>query len=225
MTYRDLHTAGEDKIASYLRRKGHHALKEHRTAHGVLDVYDSTEDVCWEVVTAKIVRSSHEQDEAIVAKIFRYTLVAPQVRFLVVSYGHDELEFFHRMGVEHWHSHNGWTETTLGRLHRHGGKSATQAAHDIYGAMLRLAPLSEWVAEDRRARHPDRSAAVQAVNDELGLPRDFLLGLWRDWRLNWVWKLEGLLPEWAERCGYESVPGSVTSGEVLAQGLDGPPVP
>lgn len=204
MSYRDLHAAGEDKIVRYLRHQGHEALKEHRTPHGVLDVYDQTGNECWEVVTAKIVRSSHEQDEALVAKVFHYMLVAPYVKFLVVSYGHDELVFLHNLGVEHWHAHNGWGQSLLGRLHRHGGKQATQTAHEVYQAMIRLAPLSEWVSEDRRVRHPDRSAAVQSINDRLGLPKNFLLGLWRDWHLNWVWKLERILPEWAERYGYEA---------------------
>jgi len=202
MNYRTLHAEAEEKLLSYLWAKKHKAVKEYRTKYGIFDVYDITDSCCWEVLTAKIIRSGHEQDEAIIAKIFRYMLFAPKIRFLLVSYDHEELEMFHRMKIEHWHIHNGWWSGRLGEIYYHKGKPAYKIAHEIYEAMISIAPLTEWTKEKRRAKHPDRKTEVQETNDRLGLPKNFLLGLWRDWRLAWVWRLEKVLPKWAKRYGY-----------------------
>jgi len=203
MSYRELHAAAEDELVELLKRKGHVAVKEYRTKYGIFDVYDKTANTCWEVVTAKIIPSGHEQKEAIVAKIFRYMLVVPKVKFLIASYDHEDLDYFHTMKLEHWHVHDGWWGGQLGKLYYHKGQSAEKLAHKIYAAMVAFAPLKEWLRPKRRAAHPNRKSDVQKINDALGLPHNFLLGIWKDWRLAWVWKLEKVLPLWAKKYGYK----------------------
>jgi hypothetical protein len=203
MSYTELHRAAEEFILKKLRARGHEAERQvARDRDVIFDVYDATTDTAWEVQTAKIVRSSHEQDEAIITKIFRYLLFCQDVKFIIASFDHDELELFHRLGLEHWHLHDSWwrLERLRGWIY-HRGKTARQVAMLIFSEMTQFAPLSEWVREGRRADHPKArvAKAFETMTDKLGLPKNFLVGMWRDWRLMWVWKLEQILPEWARR--------------------------
>ncbi|MEM5798608.1 MAG: hypothetical protein QXP39_00990 [Candidatus Aenigmatarchaeota archaeon] len=203
MSYKELHAAAEDFLVKRLTAQGHDVEKEKARNHDVLfDVYDVSTDTAWEVLTAKIVRSAHEQDEAIIAKIFRYLLFVKNLKFLIVSFGHEEIEMFHRLGLEHWHLHNHWWH--IGELKGwsyHRGKSAREIANRIFKVMTNYAPISEWCREGRRKEHPKADVAedFERMTNELGLPKNFLIGLWRDWRLNWVWKLENILPKWKIR--------------------------
>jgi hypothetical protein len=205
MSYAELHKAAEEFILKKLRSQGHKVEREVGKDHDVVfDVYDATTDTAWEILTAKIVRSSHEQDEAIIGKIFRYLLQCKNLKFLIVSFDHEELEVFHNLKLEHWHIHNGWW--SLGELKGwkyHKGKTAKQIADKIFEAMIKFAPLKEWTKEGRRKDHPKESVAADfdKITTKLGLPKNFLIGLWRDYRLMWVWKLEQILPEWAARYG------------------------
>ncbi len=203
MRYKELHTAAEEFLVKRLTSQGHKVEREKAIDHEVMfDVWDSTEGTAWEVLTAKIVRSSHEQDEAIITKIFRYLLIAKNLKFLIVSFDHDELEMFHKLGLEHWHLHNHWWAIgKLKGLSYHRGRTARQIANRIFKAMTSYAPLTEWTRERRRRDHP-KAAVVrdfERITKELGLPKNFLIGMWRDWRLAWVWKLEKILPYWARK--------------------------
>lgn len=215
MAYKELHRAAEEFLIQRLQKKGHKVSREHAVDHKVLfDVYDATENTAWEVLTAKIVRSGHEQDEAILAKIFRYMMHVPNVKFLLVSFDHEELQMFHDLKLEHWHAHDGWWSfggpESLKRLYYHRGKTAAQVARDIFNAMVGYAPLKEWIKKGRRKYHPKASVAAdfEQITKKLGLPKNFLIGMYRDWRLQWVWKLEQILPLWAEKYkGKRSAPG------------------
>ncbi|MEM7814726.1 MAG: hypothetical protein QXF55_00075 [Candidatus Aenigmatarchaeota archaeon] len=197
--YSKLHEATEKLIVEQLKKRGHSASREVRRHREVIfDVYDATTGTAYEVLTAKIVRSGHEQDEAILAKIFRYLLEARSLKFWIASYNHEELEMFHRMGIEHWHAEYDWFGRPRRKCH-HRGKSAARAASDIIRTMQRIAPLAEWCRPRRRAAHMKDVKAEKAIavaTARLGLPKNFLKGIWRDWRLLWVWKLEKLLPQW-----------------------------
>lgn len=63
--------------------------------------------------------------------------------------------------------------------------------------MKSIAPLKEWTKEKRR----DHKALPEfdKLNKKLGLPKNFLIAVWRDWRLNYVWKLEKVLPKWERK--------------------------
>jgi len=206
MSYKELHAAGEELLFKRLTARGHKVQKEFRRNHEVIfDIYDATTDTAWEVLTAKYVRSAHEQDEAIIAKIFRYLLHCKNVKFLIVSFDHAEIEMFHRLGLEHWHAHNGWWSFRRSEKLRgwkyHKGKSARRIANEIYRSMIKFAPLAEWTREKRRKDHPKEEVAkeFEKITEQLGLPKNFLIGMWRDWRLMWVWKLEKVLPLWAKK--------------------------
>jgi hypothetical protein len=196
MNYRALHAVAEEKLLEMLRQRGHVAFREYRTKNCIFDVYDETENTCWEVLTVKFVRSSHEKDEAILAKIFCYTMVVPRIKFLLVSYDHEELEMFHKVGIEHWHVHNGWMGFGgLGKIYYHRGQTAHRIAHKIYDAMKAYAPIREWTRPRRRKAHSE-VAKVQKINDRLGLPHNFLTAIWRDYRVMWAWRLERILSKW-----------------------------
>jgi hypothetical protein len=203
MSYKELHKAGEEWIVRWLKAKGHKVLQEAALNHEVVfDVYDATTSTAYEVLTAKIVRSGHEQDEMILYKLFHYLLLVPRLRFYIVSFGKDELEVFHSLHLEHWHLYSkGWLKTELRGPIYHKGKSALEVANAIYKAMVNYAPLHEWIAKDRRHKHP--KAAVEKdfarLTAQLGLPKNFLIGMWRDWRLLWVWRLEYILKLWKKR--------------------------
>jgi len=199
MGYRELHTAAERALIERLRRAGHFVLPEARKDHDVIfDVYDATTDTAWEVLTAKFFRSAHEQDEAVIAKIFRYLMWCRRLNFLVVSVDDEDLPLLHNLGLEHWHCYGSWWSGEVSGWRYHRGKSAREIVKAIYAALVRFAPIAEWCRERRRAAHP--KAAVEKEFDRitraLGLPKNFLIGLWRDWRLQWVWKLEKILPRW-----------------------------
>lgn len=197
--YAKIHEKTEQLIVAMLKSRGHAVAREVRRHREVIfDVYDSTTGTAYEVLTAKIVRSSHEQDEAILAKIFRYLLEARSLKFWIASYNHEELEMFHSMGLEHWHVEYDW----FGRMKRkyyHRGKTAARAASDIIRAMQRIAPLVEWCRPRRRAAHmraTEKEKQIATATKRLGLPKNFLKGIWRDWLLLWCWKLEKILPQW-----------------------------
>lgn len=207
MSYKELHAAGEDLLIKRLTAQGHKVQRELRRDHeAIFDVYDATTDTAWEVLTAKYVRSAHEQDEAIIAKIFRYLLHCKNVKFLIVSFDHGEIEMFHSLGLEHWHAHNGWWSfrrpEKLKGWKYHRGSSARVVARRIYREMTKFAPLKEWTAENRRKRHKyPLPPELDKITERLGLPKNFLKGMYRDWRLAWVWKLEKILPLWAKKYG------------------------
>jgi hypothetical protein len=204
MNYKELHNRAEQLLVQILTKKGHKVERQKAINHEVLfDVWDATQRTAWEVLTAKIVRSSHEQDEAIITKIFRYLLIAKRLKFLIVSFDHNELEMFHSLGLEHWHTHNHWWHTgQLSALKYHKGKTARQIANRIFKAMINYAPLSEWTREGRRKDHPKTekiASDFERISKKIGLPKNFLIGMWRDYRLMWCWKLEKILPIWAKR--------------------------
>lgn len=207
MSYKELHKAAKEFIIKRLKKKGHKVSTEYRAGtkrrYVIFDVYDHTTDTAYEVLTAKIVVSAHEQPEAFVAKMFRYLLHCKNLRFILASFDTEEIPMFHTMGIEHWHIHDSWWR--IGKLKgfvRHTGSSARTVARQIYKAMIKFAPLKEWTQENRRKRHkypmPPR---LDKLTAKLGLPKNFLKGMWRDWRLNWVWKLEKILPAWAKKYG------------------------
>ena len=197
--YAKIHEKTEELVVAQLRAAGHSAAREVRRHREVIfDVYDATTGIAYEVLTAKIVRSGHEQDEAILAKIFRYLLEARALKFWLASYDHEELRMFHDVGVEHWHVEYDWFGRPK-RKYYHKGKTAARIASEIIRAMQQIAPLAEWCRPRRRAAHMrDAKAerAIAAATARLGLPKNFLKGIWRDWRLLWVWKLEKILPQW-----------------------------
>lgn len=201
--YDVLHDKAKEWLAERLREKGHSVVLEQRMNHEVIfDVYDRTEQTAWEVLTAKIVRSSHEQDEAIIAKIFRYLLWVKNLKFLLVSYDHEELDFFHTMGIEHWHlSSTSWWKPSFGKLFYHRGKNPKEVAVRLVREMLKFAGLEEWVGKQRGKAHRKQPIPQQfdKLTKALGLPKNFLKGMWRDWRLMWVWKLEKILPVFVKR--------------------------
>jgi len=203
MSYKELHQAAEDWIVNYLKKKGHKVKKEAAKDHEVLfDVWDKTDNTAYEVLTAKIVRSGHEQDEMILYKIFHYLLICPRLRFYLVSFNHEELKMFHELGLEHWHLWSrGWLSTDVKGTSYHKGKSALQVANRIYRAMIKFVPLKEWCTEGRRKNHPkaDVEKEFAKLTKQIGLPKNFLIGMWRDWRLLWVWRLEYVLPMWKKR--------------------------
>ncbi|MEM4282589.1 MAG: hypothetical protein QXU88_01165 [Candidatus Woesearchaeota archaeon] len=197
--YKELHDKAKEKLAAELKAKGHSVVVEARRHKEVIfDVYDSTTGTAYEILTAKIVRSGHEQDEALLAKIFRYLLDARTLKFYIASYDHRELDFFHKMALEHWHyDFNFWGGLREKRYHK--GITAARAAQKIISAMKKVAPILEWCRPRRRAAHIKNAEAekkIVTLTEKLGLPKNFLKGLWRDWRLLWVWKLEKLLPQW-----------------------------
>ncbi|MEM2478700.1 MAG: hypothetical protein QXE64_01220 [Candidatus Pacearchaeota archaeon] len=205
MDYRELHAKAEDWIFEKLKAKGHKVLKEAAKNHEVVfDVYDASTDTAYEVLTAKFFRSAHEQDEMIIYKIFHYLLLVRRLRFYIVSYDRQELELFHRLGLEHWHlSSEGLFNKKVGNLIYHRGKSALQIANKIFNALVKFAPLEEWIKKGRRNapghKKSDVARPFVALTKKLGLPKNFFIGLWRDWRLLWVWRLEYLLPLWPRR--------------------------
>jgi hypothetical protein len=204
MGYKELHAEAERWIAAQLRRKGHRVEIERAVNHEVLfDVYDRSTKTAYEVLTAKFFRSGHEQDEMILYKFFHYLMVCPRLKVYVVSYERgQELEMLHNLGLQHWHLWSGgWFDTEIRGSSYHRGSSVARVVDRIYKAMLSFAPLREWTREGRRAKHPKKDVEVEftKITKQLGLPKNFLIGLWRDWRLLWVWRLEYILPLWQRR--------------------------
>ena len=204
MSYRKLHAEAQKWIVAQLKARGHRAEMEFAVDHEVLfDVYDRSTKTAYEVLTAKFVRSGHEQDEMILYKFFHYLMVCPRLKVYVVSFDREqELEMLHRLGLEHWHLWSGgWFDNKIRGSGHHKGRSVAAVVDRIYKAMLRSAPLEEWTKKGRRAGHPRKGVEkeFERSTKRLGLPKNFLIGLWRDWRLLWVWRLEYLLPLWQRR--------------------------
>ncbi|MEM3075725.1 MAG: hypothetical protein QW590_02790 [Candidatus Bilamarchaeaceae archaeon] len=199
MGYRALHTQGERWLLHKLRAEGHDVNLEVRKNNDVIfDVYDETEGTAWEVLTAKFFKSAHEQDEAIIAKIFRYLLHCKQLRFLVVSVNSEEIKLLHKIGLEHWHIYGDYWSEGLCGFEYHKGTSSLDIAKKIYKALVGYAPIHEWCRKGRRKYHPKAEVEKDfaRITRALGLPKNFLIGLWRDWHLVWVWKLENALRKW-----------------------------
>ncbi len=194
ISYKILHKKAEE----YLKRKLDHQIKlEYRKDHkkpAIFDVYDKKKDVAYEILTAKIIKSSHEHEEAILSKLFRYLIKCPRLKFYLVSYGEEEIELFHNLNLEHWHLFCDW-EGNIEKEVYHKGKSALEIAKFIYKILISLAPLSEWIKEGRRKKHSSKEE-FEKLTEKYKLPKNFLIGLWRDWHLDWVWKLEKALPKW-----------------------------
>jgi len=204
MSYKELHAQAERWIAEQLEKMGHEVEIELAIDHEVLfDVHDKSTETAYEVLTAKFFRSGHEQDEMIIYKLFHYLLICPRLKIYVVSFERgQELELLHRLGLEHWHLWSGgWLSPEIRGSSYHRGRSAAQVVGGIYKALLRFAPLEEWTKKGRRAGHPKKGVEGKfaALTEKLGLPKNFLIGLWRDWRLLWVWRLEYILPLWQRR--------------------------
>lgn len=199
ISYKSIHQKTEEFIKSQLEKKGYKdVLLEHRVKDGVIfDVWNLATNTVYEVLTAKIVRSAHEQDEAIISKLFRYLLFAKRVKFYLASYNHEEIEMFHNLGIEHWHVNFDWQGHIIKTIY-HPGKRAQVIARKIYNLLVSWAPIKEWTFEKRRKKHP-APEEFKRLTTKYSLPEHFLIGLWRDWRLNWVWKLEKILPKWKER--------------------------
>ncbi|MEM4389587.1 MAG: hypothetical protein QXG98_02910 [Candidatus Micrarchaeia archaeon] len=194
--YTELHERVKAELAAELRAAGHIVRSEFRTDGCIFDVWDATTKTAYEVLTAKIVRSSHERDEAIIAKLFRYVLHCRALVFVVASYGEEDIELFHHLGMGHWHRKYSWS----GQLESkswHAGATPLNIAKRIYRALTALAPLTEWTAGKRRRRHKyPLPPALARATKKYGLPPHFMQGLWRDWHLQWVLQLERLLPKW-----------------------------
>jgi len=209
MLYKELHKAVEEFLLKRLSRAGHEVYVEYRAGskrnYVIFDVYDATTNTAYEILTAKFWRSAHEQPESFFAKIYRYLLYCDNIRFVIASFDPEgEIDFFHRMRIEHWHIHNHWWSFSgkVSGWRRHPGKSAKAVAIAVLKAMLKFAPLPEWTSEKRRARHPRPIPnEIIQLTEKLGLPKNFLKGLWRDWHLQWVWKLEKVLPKFARKYG------------------------
>jgi len=199
--YKEIHEQAKEFIAERLRQKGEKVEVEARLDHEVqFDVFDETNKVAYEVLTAKFFRSSHEKDEAIIAKIFRYLLHCRELRFVIASYNHEEIEFFHNARIRHWHIHFGswWHPRIEKKIYYHPGVKPKTFAKRLFRAMLKIAPLREWISEGRARKHrkqplPDEFSVIR---QRFGLPENFLKGLWRDWRLQWVLRLERCLGKW-----------------------------
>jgi len=191
--YRELHQEAEEFLVRKLKRMGHEVEREVRQdSFCIFDVYDKTTDTAWEILTAKIIKPSHEHEEGILTKLFRYLLYCRDLRFLVVGLWDEDLPALHRLKLRHWHLRDK-------RLVYHPGLPARRIAERVLKAMLEIAPIEEWTREGRRKDHPKKAVEerFRELTQKLGLPKNFLLGLWRDWRLNWVWKLEEVLPRWS----------------------------
>lgn len=198
--YRELHARAEQLILNRLRRARHKALLEHRIADCVFDVYDATTDTVYEILTAKFERSSHESDEAILAKLFKYALHSRAIRLVIVSYDHQELDMLHRMAIAHEHIDFRWWSGSLIGYRRHRGASPHTVVKRVLKILKSVAPLSEWYDEKRRQRHPrgQMDKTFEQLTARYGLPPNFLKGLWRDWRLKWVMQMEHVLPLYEE---------------------------
>jgi len=198
LSYDLIHEKAEDYIVEELKKKGYKAVKQQRVKNGnIFDVYEPQTKTAYEVLTAKIIRSAHEQDEAIIAKMFRYLLYAKHLKFYLASFNHEEIEMFHNLGLEHWHLEFNWDGELIGKSY-HKGKTAEEIAKKIFKLLVSYAPLREWTREKRRKQHP-APEEFKKLTKKYGLPEHFLIGLWRDWRLQWVWKLEKVLPKWVKR--------------------------
>ena len=199
--YDELHGVAEDWIVAKLKLMDHAVQKElGRDREVIFDVFDSSTNTAYEVLTAKIIRSAHEQDEAIIAKAFRYLLEVPRLRFYLASYDHEEMEIFHKLGMEHWHLDADWN-ARITKSHYHRGKPAHTVIRRIFDAMRAYAPIKEWIRPKRRKAHTPFPHELEELNARLGLPKNFLKGIWRDWRLAWVLRLEKVLPAWERRYG------------------------
>lgn len=108
MFYREIHSDAQQRILKELKEKGHAAEIEFRKGGCIFDVFDKTDNVGYEVVTAKFWRSAHEQDEAIVAKMLRYLLVCRGLNFVVATANEEDLDYLHSMGIAHWHYSYSW---------------------------------------------------------------------------------------------------------------------
>lgn len=196
MFYREIHKDAQHRLAAELRANGHDIAVEFRLDGCIFDVYDKTTGIGYEVLTAKFQKSAHEQDEAIVAKMLRYLLRVKELEFVVATADGEDLGYLHDMGIRHWHYSYGWM-SGFDRRYFHKGAKASTVARRIIRAMQSIAPLREWAREKRR----DHGALpeFERLNKRLGLPENFLIGMWRDWRLNWVWRLEKELPKWARK--------------------------
>lgn len=198
--YETIHRKTEQYIAQKLKKQGYKkVLIESRIKKDtcIFDVYNQDTDTAYEVLTAKIVRSAHEQDEAIISKMFRYLLHCLRLKFYLASYNHEEIEMFHDLRLEHWHLNFDWSDNIIKTTY-HKGKKAEAIACKIFNLLIGYAPLKEWTREKRRKKHP-KPEEFEKLTKEYGLPEHFLVGLWRDWRLMWVWKLEKILPKWVKR--------------------------
>jgi hypothetical protein len=196
MFYREIHKDAQKRIAEELIEKGHEAKIEYRKQGVIFDVYDLTTDEGYEVLTAKFQRSAHEQDEVVIAKMLRYLLRCKQLHFIVACVDNEDLDYLHNMQIEHWHYSYSWLGGFRQR-YRHSGKSAKTIAKRITAAMKRIAPLGEWCKEGRRDHK--KIPQFEKLTKKLGLPKNFLIGIWRDWHLNWVWKLERELQRWNKK--------------------------
>lgn len=199
LSYADLHRAAEEHVLKKLKKRGHKAELEFHANDSIFDVYDKTTDTVYEILTAKIVVSAHEQPEAIITKIFKYLLHCRDLVFYLASYDHEEIDLFHSLGMAHWHLIYDW-DNQLQRSFFHKGKKPKTIAKKIYRLLVSFAPLTEWIREGRRKKHPVPKEFGR-LTKRVGLPQHFLQGLWRDWRLNWVWKLEKILPKWRKHYG------------------------
>jgi hypothetical protein len=199
--YKELHAKGEDAIIAKHNAAGEEAWREFRKDGCIFDVYVPERDLAYEVLTAKWARSAHEQDEAIIAKLFRYLLHCSAVRLVLVSYDHEDLDYLHAMRIEHVHREYSWATGRLLREVRHHGKRPKTVLLAVLRWMARFAPLKEWYDPKRRKRHPrgQHRELFARISERFGLPGNFLYGIWRDWRLAWVWHLEQDLPEWQRR--------------------------
>lgn len=199
--YAQLHRRGEDDIVKAHNAAGEEAWREFRRDGCIFDVYVPERDLAYEVLTAKWERSAHEQDEAIIAKLFRYLLHCSTVRLVLVSYDHEDLDYLHSMRIAHTHREHSWATGRFIREFRHPGKPAKPVLMAVLRWMAKFAPLKEWYDPKRRKRHlrGQHRETFAKASKALGLPENFLYGIWRDWKLKWVWNMEKDLPKWERK--------------------------
>ncbi len=201
--FTEIHTDCKNKLAEELRKKGHDVAVEYRAGPGaIFDVYDKSNGTAYEVLTAKYEKSAHEQEEMLFSKLFRYSLVCKKLVFVLAGFEDVDIPHFHNMRLAHWHWRYAWPGWA-GRLKPaykkefHDGVDPLIYTHRFYHRLKALAPIKEWTGEKRRKRHPfPIPPKILAANKRWGLPVNTLKGLWRDWRLQWIWKLEKILPKW-----------------------------
>jgi len=182
-----------------LRKLGHDVSREHACNHEVIfDIYDKTTDTAYEILTAKIIRSTYEKDEAIIAKIFSYLLHCKNLIFVLVSYNHEELEIFHKLKLEHIHLECNWNNEIIAEKY-HKGFTAREIAKRILKLLKSIAPIDEWISEDRRKKHSKMPEEFEKLTKKYGLPENFLKGLWKDWHLAWVLRMEKALLKWKNK--------------------------
>jgi len=198
MLYERLHKVGEDYILDMLKLNGRRGEKEFRMKHCVFDVYDPAGDTVYEVLTAKFIRSMHEHDEEIIAKMFKYLLYAKHLKFYIVSYGKGEINLFNKLRLQHWHLECSWSGNVKG-LYYHAGKTPRTVVNLVLRVMKDYAPIKEWIDPKRRMRHKKVPDEFGEMTKKYNLPKNFLQGLWRDWHLHWVQEMEKVLPRWSQK--------------------------